>query len=70
MYSTSFKGEEGYDAGGLTRNDVIAGDRAALLYDLPCGKEAGDAVEAWTVLVFLRCGYVTFKGIVRVLLGR
>ncbi len=56
--------------GGLTRGRVVGGDGAALFGDLPCGKEAGDAVEAWTVLVLLRCGYVTFKGVVRVLLGR
>ncbi len=47
--------------GRLARDDVVAGDGAALLYDLPCGVEASDSVEPRAVEVLLRGGDVPVK---------
>jgi hypothetical protein len=50
---------------GLPRHDVIAGDGAALLYDLAGGVEASDPVEPRAVEVSLRGGDIGVKVVVK-----
>ena len=47
----------------LSRNDVIAGDGAALLYNLACGVEASDSLEPRAVEVALRGGDIPVKAV-------